>query len=318
MKREKQRVAHVTLDNFFEEPEGGQTLEALLARTERFEQCLGRHGHGWERPSADEAVLLSSTAPSNSSGMNMLNMDWAERLRDDIRQSIFLDSSVGIAATRLAARISSRLARPRGLLVLLPGYEPQFTSTVALEELDELRPVQAAALRRRGMTTLGQMAALTDDEARALLGLEAARLMKLVRGRENRPDWSRSNRLERAVGLLCRRASKKLQQLRIGARGVELALVYRDGVSLERYSLLPHPTSGHIELEVPARSLLRSYTSREEPVVGISLTFTGLVPGPGQLPLFSKPPMRDICVRLGRRWTVPPNLKSAVANESSG
>ena len=92
MKREKQQVAHVTLDNFFEEPEGGQTLEALLARTERFEQCLGRHGHGWERPSADEAVLLSSTAPSNSSGMNMLNMDWAERLRDDIRQSIFLDS----------------------------------------------------------------------------------------------------------------------------------------------------------------------------------------------------------------------------------
>ncbi len=184
--------------------------------------------------------------------------------------------------------------------------------------MDELRPVQAAALRRRGMTTLGQMAALTDDEARALLGLEAARLMKLVRGRENRPDWSRSNRLERAVSLLCRRASKKLQQLRIGARGVELALVYRDGVSLERYSLLPHPTSGHIELEVPARSLLRSYTSREEPVVGISLTFTGLAPGPGQLPLFSKPPMRDICVRLGRRWTVPPNLKSAVANESSG
>ena len=39
-------------------------------------------------------------------------------------------------STRLAARISSRMARPRGLLVLLPGYEPQFTSKVPLEELD--------------------------------------------------------------------------------------------------------------------------------------------------------------------------------------
>ena len=40
MKREKQKVAHVTLDNFFEEPEGGRTLEALLAKTARFAQCL--------------------------------------------------------------------------------------------------------------------------------------------------------------------------------------------------------------------------------------------------------------------------------------
>lgn len=314
MKREKQKVAHVTLDNFFEEPEGGRTLEALLAKTARFEQCLERHGHGWERPSADEAVLLSSDDLSTPGG---LDMDWAERLRDDIRHSISLESSVGIASTRLAARISSRMARPRGLLVLLPGYEPQFTSTVPLEELDELRPGQASALRRRGITTLGQMAALSDDEARVLLGPEAARLMKLVRGREDRPDWSRSNRLERAVGLLCRRAAKKLQQLGIGARGLELALVYRDGVSLERYSLLPHPISGHLELEVPARHLLRSFPSREEPLVGLSLTFTGLAPGPGQLPLFSRPPMRDICVRLGRRWTIPPNPKNPEAKDSS-
>ena len=315
MKREKQQVAHVTLDNFFEEAGEGQTLEALLARTERFERCLERHGRGWERPSADEAVLLSSIALSTPSGS--LSMDWAERLREDIHQSISLDSSVGIAATRLAARISSRMARPRGLLVLLPGYEPQFTSTVPLEELDELRPAQAAALRRRGIATLGQVAALSDEEARALLGLEATRLMQLVRGRENRASGSRSNRLERAVVLLCRRAARKLQQLRIGARGLELALVYRDGVSLERYSLLPRPMSDPLELEVPARSLLRSLSSREEPVVGLSLTFTGLAPGGGQLPLFSKPPMRDICVRLGRRWAYSANSRSSeTGNES--
>jgi DNA polymerase-4 len=302
MKRGKQQVAHVTLDNFFEEPEEGQTLEALLSRTARFERCLERHGRGWERPSADEAVLVSSAGTST---LDILDMDWAERLREDIRRSISLDSSVGIASTRLAARISSRMARPRGLLVLLPGYEPQFTSTVPLDELDELRPAQAAALRRRGIKTLGEMAELGSEEARSLLGPEASKLMKLVRGMEDRPDRSRGSRLERAVGLLSRRAARKLCQLGIGARGLELALVYRDGVSLERYSLLPRPISTHVELEVPARCLLRSFPSREEPVVGLSLTFTGLAPGPGQLPLFSRPPVRDVCVRLGRRWTTP-------------
>ena len=141
--------------------------------------------------------------------------------------------------------------------------------------------------------------------------------MKLVRGREDRPDWSRSNRLERAVSLLCRSAAKKLQQSRIGARGLELAIVYRDGVSLERYSLLPHPMSGPIELEVPARSLLGSFKSREEPVVGVSLPFTGLASGAGQLPLFSRLPMRDICVRLGRAWAMAPITADPEANDFS-
>jgi len=314
MKHETPQVAHVTLDNFFEEQQVGGDLEALLSRTAGFERCLARHGTGWQHPSADEGFLVhpgGTTADAALGAPAVLDVEWAERLREDIRNSIAMDSSVGIASTRLAARIASRLARPRGLLILLPGYEARFTASVPLAELDELRPAQAAALHRRGIETLGELAQLTGEEARTLLGPGASGLLDLVRGMEIGNAPARATRLERGVGLLCRRAARRLGALRCAARGMELELVYQDGVSLKRYSLAPHPIATRIELEISATKLLGSFSTRAEPLVGLSLTLTALVTRPEQLPLFSRPPVRDVSVRLGRHWDTGPRSRGA-------
>ena len=155
-------VIHVTLDESFGGK--GQSIEDAVSQTSLLKGCLERYQRGWERPSADEAVWVT-TAPSN--GKVDSTVRWVERLRDDIQATTQLDASVGIASTRVAARIASRLARPRGLLLLLPGYETGFIASVSLEELDELRPEQAAALRRRGIRTLGDLANLDPNEARS-------------------------------------------------------------------------------------------------------------------------------------------------------
>jgi hypothetical protein len=311
MKRETPQVAHVKLDNFFEEQQVGVDLEALLSRTAGFEHCLARHGRGWQHPSADEAFLVhpGGTPADAVLGARALDVPWAERLREDIRNSIAMDSSVGIASTRLAARIASRLARPRGLLILLPGYEARFTASVPLAELDELRPAQAEALQRRGIETLGELAQLTRDEARTLLGPGASGLLDLVRGMEIGKEPARATRLERGLSLLCRRAARRLGALRCAARGMELELVYHDGVSLKRYSLAPHPIATRIELETSARKLLGSFSSRSASLVGLSLTLTALVTRPEQLPLFSRISVRDVSVRLGRHWDTRPRSR---------
>jgi nucleotidyltransferase/DNA polymerase involved in DNA repair len=51
-----------------------------------------------------------------------------------------LDAAVGIATTRLTARMCSRLARPRGILLWLPGYEDSLVSGMPLEKMDEFVP----------------------------------------------------------------------------------------------------------------------------------------------------------------------------------
>jgi hypothetical protein len=182
-------------------------------------------------------------------------------------------------------------------LLLLPGYETDFISSFSLGELDELRPKQAAALRRKGIRTLGEMAELSPSQARSLLGSESAKLICMVRGVEGLDDRARSSKLVRAVGILCRRAARRLDQGGHGARALELNLLYRDGVSLERYTLMPRPAASYSELHSSAKRVLRLFPTREEPVVGISLTATGISPMPGQLQLFARP--REVSVHLG-------------------
>lgn len=296
MKRQDRVVIHVTLDNLFDSV-AGHRLEVLLETTDGLKSCLERHGEGWERPAADEAVLVTAP-PWKEESRDAFR--WAESLRDDVTRSVGLDVSVGIASTRLAARVASRLARPRGLLLLLPGYDVGFIDPVPLEELDELRAEQAAALRRRGLRSLGDVARLAEEEARGLLGSDAEKILGLTRGVDGATVRERASRLDRALELLCQRAAKRLAQGRWGARGLELKLLYRDGVVLERYTLLQKPAVKGKALEGAARSLLRLFPARGEPLVGLSLTATGLAPQPGQLPLFPRGREREITVHVGR------------------
>ena len=138
-------VVHVTIERFFESI-GSRKLDDLMSLNDQLDQTLARHATGWQRPSADEAVLATDP-PWDENGSPM---DWASALSDSVRDEIGLDCSVGIAATRFAARICSRIARPRGVLLWLSGYEDGLIASLPLEELDELTPKQLAMLRAGG------------------------------------------------------------------------------------------------------------------------------------------------------------------------
>ena len=288
-------VVHVTIERFFDSI-GSRELDVLMSLTDRLDQALARHGSGWERPSADEAVL----ATDPPWGETARPMDWAGALRDSVEHELGLDCSVGIASTRFAARICSRIARPRGVLLWLAGYEDGLIASLPLEELDELTPNQLAKLRAHGVKTLGEMSSLASVEARAIFGSQASKLISLVRGLDRSADRGEGSRLSRAVALLARRLTKRLSGCDRRARGLELRLVFDDGVARERYTLLPRPVAELDELDRAAHRLLEMSPRRERPVAGLSLTATGLTSGHGQLNLFRRERPREVEVRLGR------------------
>lgn len=290
-----QAVVHVTIERFFDAI-GGRELDHLVSLTDRLDATLARYGSSWKRPSADEAVLLTSPGWSES----VQPMDWAGALRDSVRDDLALDCSVGIASTQFAARICSRLARPRGVLLWLSGYEDGLIASLTLEELDELTPKQVAMLRAHGVRTLGEMASLSSEDARAILGPQTAKLMSLIRGLDRSADRGEGSRLSRAVGLLARRLARRLERGGRRARGLELRIMFGDGVARERYTLLPHAVSETEELDRAARRLLEMSPGREHPVTGLSLTATGLTASDGQLNLFRAERPREVEVRLGR------------------
>ncbi len=288
-------VVHVTIERFFESI-GSRKLDDLMSLNDQLDQTLARHATGWQRPSADEAVLATDP-PWDENGSPM---DWASALSDSVRDEIGLDCSVGIAATRFAARICSRIARPRGVLLWLSGYEDGLIASLPLEELDELTPKQLAMLRAQGVRTLGEMSSLASVEARAILGSQASKLMSLFRGLDRTADRGEGSRLSRAVALLARRLTRRLARCDRRARGLELRLVFDDGVGRERYTLLPRAVAELEELDRAAQRLLAMSPRRERPVTGLSLTATGLTSGNGQLNLFRRERPREVEVKLGR------------------
>lgn len=287
-------VVHLIVERF-RQAFRGRAFDDLVSLTERLDAVLGRHATGWSRPSADEAVLVSPPPW----GPNRSPLDWAGSLRADVLHELKLDCSIGIASTRVAARLCARLARPRGILRWMEGHEESLIEGLPLEDLDELRPEQLARLRSQGIRTLDELACLSPKEARALMGSEGEKLVGLVRGVDRVVEGPDANRLSRALTLLVRRLERRLNREGWNARGLELQLTYADGVTRERYLLLPRATSSGEELREAALRLAEMQAHRPEPVVGLSLTATGLTGNEGQLDLFGARP-RELRVHLGQ------------------
>jgi DNA polymerase-4 len=130
-----------------------------------------------ERPSADEAFVdLSATA-----GALRTAVAATEALRDAIQRRLGLDASFGLGGSRLSARIASRWARPRGLLLLLPQHETSFIRRQPITLLDPLPSRAACQLAQAGLTTIGDVLDAAPERLRTLLGSAAAAgLMKAV------------------------------------------------------------------------------------------------------------------------------------------
>jgi DNA polymerase IV len=135
-----------------------------------------------ERPSADEAYLdLTREGDSAPHPVQA-----AEAIKDDLQRRLGLEVSLGLASSRLAARVASSWARPRGLLVVLPGYEAAFLARQPIEFLS-LPPHLERALEVAGLTTLGAVAGAPDEVLAKVAGSDVARLKQSARGELEEP-----------------------------------------------------------------------------------------------------------------------------------
>jgi len=82
------------------------------------------------------------------------------RIKETITTELSLTASVGVASTKLVAKIASDLRKPDGLVVVPPGNEAAFLAPLAISRLWGVGPSTAAALRDFGVTTIGDLAAL--------------------------------------------------------------------------------------------------------------------------------------------------------------
>jgi DNA polymerase-4 len=154
--------------------------KAVMAVLRRFTPLV-------EPISIDEAFL-------DVTGSNLLFGDGeaiGRRIKDEVKASVDLTISVGVATTKLVAKIASDLQKPDGLVVVQPGDEATFLAPLAISRLWGVGEKSAAALREYGVRTIGDLALLPDDLLVRRFGKHGASLAHRAKGEDDDPVGDR-------------------------------------------------------------------------------------------------------------------------------
>jgi DNA polymerase-4 len=112
----------------------------------------------------------------------------AVRLRRSVLERVGLPITVGVARTKFLAKVASGVAKPDGLLVVPPDRELAFLHPLPVERLWGVGAVTAEKLRDRGITTVGEVAELSQAALVSMLGRASGRhLHALAHNRDPRP-----------------------------------------------------------------------------------------------------------------------------------
>jgi DNA polymerase-4 len=219
----------------------------------------------------------------------------AARLRRDVRERVGLAITVGVARTKFLAKVASGVAKPDGLLVVSPGGELAFLHPLPVHRLWGVGPVTARKLHARGITTVGEVAQLTETTLVGIVGRAAGRqLHALAHNRDpRRVQVGRRRRSiggQRALGRrrrspqaldaivvgLVDRLGRRLRTARRACRTVVLRLRFDDFSRATRSHTLGEATTQTRTILAAARGLLAAATPEVErrglTLIGLSLT----------------------------------------------
>jgi DNA polymerase-4 len=136
----------------------------------------------------------------------------AEAVRAVVRARTRLSCSLGVATSKVVAKIASDRRKPGGLTVVRPGTEAAFLAPFPIRILPGVGPKAEERLHAAGIKTIGQLAALDDHEL-VLRGKVGRELRDRARGVDPRPLELSSERISISVEETFARDIANLEQL---------------------------------------------------------------------------------------------------------
>src|SRR3954449_93030 len=123
----------------------------------------------------------------------------ATRLRRQARERVGLAVTVGVARTKVLAKMASRAAKPDGLLVIEPDREAAFLWPLPVEALWGVGAVTADKLHAHGIHTIGQLGRRDEGELAHFLGAHARRHLHAIAHNRD-PRRVRRGQRRRSIG----------------------------------------------------------------------------------------------------------------------
>ncbi|MGD1995253.1 MAG: DNA polymerase IV [Anaerolineae bacterium] len=253
-----------------------------------------------EQLSIDEAYLdLTDRVTAWEEGGEL-----ARQLQGRVSDEVGLSASLGVAANKQVAKVASGHDKPGGLTVVRPGEEAAFLAPLSVRALWGVGPVTERKLGALGVTTIGQLAQLSEEELEEHFGQRGEDLARRAQGIDNRPvitehqrksvsrertfrrDLRQARALRRQLWRLSQGVTERLRRADLAAGTVAIKLRYADFTTLTRQMTLDVPTDDEHMIYQAALVLFDQTWQRGRSVRLLGIAASHLSPPTGQLLLF--------------------------------
>jgi len=147
----------------------------------RFMTILADYSPCLEPVGLDEAYLDGTGCEAYGSPHQL-----ALSVRERVKGELNLTASVGVAGCKVVAKIASDLGKPDGLVEVAPGQEKGFLAPLPVIRLPGVGSKTERALKAMGITTIGQLAALTPELVRSRFGAAGVAIHRYANAVDNR------------------------------------------------------------------------------------------------------------------------------------
>ncbi|MFH0888240.1 MAG: DNA polymerase IV [Planctomycetota bacterium] len=131
-----------------------------------------------EPVSVDEAFLDISRTHHLFGGP----METCRRIKARIKNELNLTASVGLAPTKMAAKIASESGKPDGMVEVRPERLQEFIRPLGIRKIWGLGEKTQIILNRIGINTIGQLADYSPEKLVRLLGANGYQIHQLAQG----------------------------------------------------------------------------------------------------------------------------------------
>jgi nucleotidyltransferase/DNA polymerase involved in DNA repair len=164
-------------------------MAKYIAVSKEVMAILRRYTDVVEPVSIDEAFLdVTGSRRAFGSGQEI-----ARQLKNAVRGELRLTASVGVAPSKLVAKVASDIRKPDGLCVVEPGQEAAFLAPLPIRRLWGVGPKMEERLAKVGVHTIGDLAALDAGRLEQKLGTHGHDLRLLAQGVDDRPVLAESD-----------------------------------------------------------------------------------------------------------------------------
>ncbi|HTU45196.1 MAG TPA: DNA polymerase IV [Bryobacteraceae bacterium] len=282
---------------------------------ERYRDCskkvyaiLQRFSPQVEMASIDEAYLdLTGTERLHGPAIRA-----AHSLHAAIGAETNLKCSLGLASSRLVAKVSSDQAKPNGVLYVLPGQEARFLAPLEVRKIPGVGKKTEASLHAIGIRRVGDLARLEENFLATRFGRWGLALAGKARG-EDAGGWfdaeiganedpksishehtfgedtNDREQLETTLLRLSEMVARRLREHRLYARTIQLKLRFEDFLTITRAHSLDHATQLDSEVAGAVVGLFRQAWDGRALVRLLGVHAGSLEHAEGQMSLLEEP-----------------------------